>query len=53
MHRRRKPGPNRFGGLVLLLGVIIFLEIILPAKFWWLILGVALIAAGIYIIRCL
>ena len=33
-------------------GVFISLALVLPAGFWWFVLGGALIAAGIWLLRC-
>ncbi len=47
MRRRFKPA-----GLILAaIGVLIILAMILPAVFWWFALGIALIAAGIAILK--
>ena len=40
-------------GLVCIaLGAVIILGMILPKAFWWFLLGAALIALGVYLIRC-
>ena len=33
-------------------GVFIILALVLPAGFWWFALGGALIAAGVWLLRC-
>ena len=33
-------------------GVLIILALVLPAGFWWFALGGALIAAGVWLLRC-
>ena len=33
-------------------GVFIILALVLPAGFWWFVLGGALIAAGVWLLRC-
>ena len=33
-------------------GVVIILALVLPAGFWWCALGGALIAAGVWLLRC-
>ena len=48
--RRRKRGPS-IGWLVILAGVLIILAMILPPGFWWFALAIALIAAGIWLLR--
>lgn len=42
---------RRVGLIVAGAGVFIILALILPAGFWWFALGVALIAAGIAILK--
>lgn len=39
------------GWLVILAGIVILLALILPAGFWWFVLGAALIIAGIWLLR--
>ena len=40
-------------GLVCIaLGVVIILGMILPKAFWWFLIGAALIALGVWLIRC-
>ena len=40
------------GIFCIVVGILIILRMILPAGFWWFILGVALIAAGVWCVRC-
>lgn len=51
MGRRPNKSYNGIGLAILLLGVLILLAIILPAKCWWLILGIGLIVGGLLILR--
>lgn len=37
---------------VIAVGVLIILALLLPGEFWWLLLAVALIALGIWMLRC-
>ena len=51
MRRRRKP--KLLPGLICLIaGMVIILSMVLPAKFWWFMLGGCLIAVGLYFMRC-
>lgn len=51
MGRRRRP--RALPGLIFVAaGAVIILSMILPVKFWWFLLGVALIGLGIYLMRC-
>jgi hypothetical protein len=50
--RRKKCNGNSLGCLAVALGVIILLAMILPAGFWWFVLGVGLIVFGIWLSRC-
>ncbi len=49
--RRRRRG-SYLGCVALLAGIIIILALILPTGFWWFALAIALIWAGIWLIRC-
>ena len=51
MGRRRRPG-SVLGLVCILAGLVIILSMILPAGFWWFILGATLIAIGIWLLRC-
>lgn len=51
MRRRRRP--RTLPGLICLVaGLVIVLSMILPVKFWWFLLGAALIGLGVYFMRC-
>ena len=47
----RKGRNNIWGFVAIIKGVVIFLALILPTEFWWFILAVVLIGAGIWFIR--
>ena len=47
----RKGRNNIWGFVAITTGVVIFLALILPTEFWWFILAVVLIDAGIWFIR--
>ena len=52
---RRKGGSllkNKIGCFVVLLGVFVLLALVLPPMFWWFVLGVVLLAAGLWLLRC-
>ncbi len=51
MGRRRRPR-LLLGVFLIAVGAIIILSMILPAGFWWFILGLGLIALGIWFLRC-
>lgn len=40
------------GFAAILAGLFILLTLVLPTNFWWFLAGIALIAAGIWYIRC-
>lgn len=44
--RRWRPAGAVLGFLMIVLGVLIVFAMLLPAGFWWFLLGVALIACG-------
>lgn len=44
--RNRRPFHGLLGFLLIVLGVLIILAMMLPAGFWWFLIGVALIACG-------
>ena len=49
-HRHR---PKLLTGLICIIaGLVIILSMVLPAKFWWFMLGGCLIATGLYFMRC-
>lgn len=50
MWRNGKPR-YRIGCLVAILGVFVLLALILPASFWWFILGALLIYLGLCVLR--
>lgn len=51
MRRRRKP--KLLPGLICLIaGMVIILSMVLPAKFWWFMLGGCLVSLGLYFMRC-
>ncbi len=41
-----------WGWIAILMGIVIILALILPTEFWWFMLAAALIAAGIWYMRC-
>ena len=49
--RRRGKGICVLGAVAIVAGALIILAMLLPAGFWWLALGVALIVAGIWLLR--
>lgn len=49
---RRGKRFNSLGCLAVLAGVVIILALILPSGFWWFALAVALICAGVWLVRC-
>lgn len=51
MHKQRRIR-CLLGIFCIVVGILIILSMILPAGFWWFALGVALIAAGIWCVRC-
>lgn len=51
MKRRRNRGCF-LGWFAVLGGVVIIFALVLPAGFWWFALAIALIALGIWLIRC-
>lgn len=42
---------RRIGCLVVLLGILVFLALIMPPGFWWVVLGGALVCTG-FCIMC-
>ena len=51
MRRRRRP--RLLPGLICVCaGLLIILSMVLPVKFWWFLLGLALIGFGTYLMRC-
>ena len=50
--RRRRNRKNGIGLIAIIAGVVILLAMILAVGFWWFILAVLLIAAGIWYNRC-
>lgn len=40
------------GVLCIVIGILIILSMVLPSGFWWFGLGIALIAAGVWCVRC-
>ena len=48
--RRRRSCLWGFGAI--LLGILILLALILPAEFWWFLIGAGLIGAGVWLLRC-
>lgn len=51
MGRRRRPN-WMLGMICILVGLFIILGMILPKAFWWFLLGVALVAVGVWLLRC-
>jgi uncharacterized membrane protein len=49
--RKHKRSYNILGCITIVLGVVIILAMVLPAGFWWFLLGVGLIACGIWLCR--
>ena len=43
---------KKLGTILALLGVSMVISLMLPFWFWWLLIGVALLCAGIKLIRC-
>lgn len=50
--RRRKNRCGFFGWFAVLGGIVIIFALVLPVGFWWFALAIALIAFGIWLIRC-
>lgn len=44
---RKRRGKTNWGCFVVIGGIVIILALILPAGFWWFLLALALIVAGI------
>jgi hypothetical protein len=42
---------KKVGCVIVLLGVLVFMAVVLPAQFWWFVLALLLVAAGIYLIK--
>lgn len=49
---RRGRGGSVFGCLAIGAGLVIILSLVLPTEFWWFLFAAALIALGIWYIRC-
>lgn len=43
---------NLIGFVFIAMGVMIILGMILPKVFWWFLLGLLLIAIGVWLLRC-
>ena len=41
-----------WGCVAILVGLVIILSLVLPGEFWWFIFAAALIALGIWALRC-
>ena len=50
--RRPYRRPRQFGCLAVAAGIIILLALLLPPGFWWVVLAVALILVGLWLLRC-
>jgi len=50
--RRGMQGKCRWGLIAVAAGVVIIMAIVLPPEFWWFLLAVGLIAAGIWCMKC-
>ena len=50
--RRRGRGHLIPGLICVAVGLAIILSMVLPAKFWWFLLGGVLIGLGFYFLRC-
>ena len=48
---RRRGSGCILGVASIVIGVLIILAMVLPSGFWWLILGAALIVAGLFLLR--
>lgn len=48
----RRNAWNLWGLIAIGAGVVIILSIVLPTSFWWIVLAVALIGGGIWLLRC-
>ena len=49
--RKRQKSTRIIGWAAITAGIVVLLSMILPAGFWWFMLGVALISAGICVNR--
>ena len=49
---RRGRGGSIFGCVAICAGLVIILSLVLPVEFWWFIFAAALIALGIWYMRC-
>jgi len=49
--RKRRSGGSLIGLAAVVLGLVILLSMVLPAGFWWFMLGVGLICGGIWLMR--
>ncbi len=49
---RRGKGGSTLGCIAIVVGLLIILALVLPTEFWWFIFAAALIALGIWYIRC-
>ena len=50
--RRRRNRNYGIGKLFIIMGVMVLLAMILPARFWWFVLGISLISFGIWFNHC-
>lgn len=48
----RKGRGGIFGCIAIFAGIVIILSLVLPTEFWWFIFAAALIALGIWYLRC-
>lgn len=50
--RRNQRTSQMCGRIAIVAGLLVLLSRILPAGFWWIMLGVSLISAGMYMKHC-
>lgn len=52
MSGKKRHGARTAGWITITLGLLVLLSRILPAGFWWIMLGLSLIAVGIRLKQC-
>ena len=50
--RRKQGWGQMWGRIAIVAGLLVLLSRILPSGFWWIMLGVSLISAGLYMKHC-
>ena len=50
--RRNQRSGQLWGRISIVAGLLVLLSRILPAGFWWIMLGVSLISVGLYLKHC-